>query len=61
MNYIIVDLEMNPIAGEYKAERQICRFEIIEIGAVLDALKPKKISNTLGDMSDFGALMAQLA
>ena len=35
MNYIIVDFEMNPIAGEYKAERQICRFEIIKIGAVI--------------------------
>lgn len=35
MNYIIVDLEMNPVAGEYKVERQICRCEIIEIGAVI--------------------------
>ena len=35
MNYVIVDLEMNPVAGEYKAERQICRSEIIEIGAVI--------------------------
>lgn len=35
MNYIIVDFEMNPVAGEYKAERQICRSEIIEIGAVI--------------------------
>lgn len=35
MNYIIVDLEMNPIAGEYKDERKICRSEIIEIGAVI--------------------------
>lgn len=35
MNYIIVDFEMNPVAGEYKVERQICRFEIIEIGAVI--------------------------
>lgn len=35
MNYIIVDFEMNPIAGEYKEERQTCRFEIIEIGAVI--------------------------
>lgn len=34
MNYIIVDFEMNPVAGEYKEERQICRCEIIEIGAV---------------------------
>ena len=35
MNYIIVDFEMNPVADEYKAERQICHFEIIEIGAVI--------------------------
>ena len=32
MNYIIVELEMNPIAKENKAERQICKNEIIEIG-----------------------------
>lgn len=35
MNYIIVDFEMNPVAGEYKEERQISRLEIIEIGAVI--------------------------
>lgn len=35
MNYIIVDFEMNPIAVEYNEERQICRSEIIEIGAVV--------------------------
>ena len=35
MNYIVVDFEMNPVAGEYKAERKICRSEIIEIGAVV--------------------------
>ena len=35
MNYIIVDFEMNPIAKEYIAEKQICRSEIIEIGAVI--------------------------
>lgn len=35
MNYVITDLEMNPIAKEYKAERKICRLEIIEIGAVI--------------------------
>lgn len=29
--------------------------------AVMDALKPKQMSNKLGDMIDFGALMAQLA
>lgn len=35
MNYIIVDLEMNPVAGQYREERKICRSEIIEIGAVI--------------------------
>ncbi|MDE6748569.1 MAG: exonuclease domain-containing protein [Lachnospiraceae bacterium] len=35
MNYIIVDFEMNPMACEYKEERLTCRFEIIEIGAVI--------------------------
>ena len=35
MNYIIVDFEMNPVSGEHKEERQICRCEIIEIGAVI--------------------------
>ncbi len=30
------------------------------LSAVMDALKPKQICNTLGDMIDFGALMAQL-
>ena len=35
MNYIIVDLEMNPIAEENKAARKISRNEIIEIGAVI--------------------------
>lgn len=35
MNYIIVDFEMNPVAGQYKEERRICRSEIIEIGAVI--------------------------
>lgn len=35
MNYIIVDFEMNSVAGEYKEARRICRCEIIEIGAVI--------------------------
>ena len=34
MNYIILDLEMNPIHRHHKAERRICRSEVIEIGAV---------------------------
>ena len=35
MNYIIVDFEMNPVAGKYRAEGQNCGYEIIEIGAVI--------------------------
>lgn len=35
MKYVIVDFEMNPVAGAYKEERKICRCEIIEIGAVI--------------------------
>lgn len=35
MNYVIVDFEMNPVADEYIEERNICRLEIIEIGAVI--------------------------
>ena len=35
MNYVIIDLEMNPVANEYKAERKISRNEIIEIGTVI--------------------------
>ena len=35
MKYIIVDLEMNSVAKEYKEERKVCCMEIIEIGAVI--------------------------
>ena len=31
MKYIIVDLEMNPVAKEYKEERKVSSMEIIEI------------------------------
>ena len=34
MKYIVVDLEMNPLAKEYTEERKQCRSEIIQIGAV---------------------------
>lgn len=34
MKSIFVDFEMNPIEGKYQEEREICRREIIEIGAV---------------------------
>lgn len=35
MKHIMVDLEMNDIAREYKEQRQICKKEIIEIGAAM--------------------------
>ncbi len=35
MKYVVVDLEMNPVAQEYKEEKKISRMEIIEIGAVI--------------------------
>ena len=34
MKYIVMDLEMNPLDGKHKAEKEICRNEIIEIGAI---------------------------
>ena len=33
----------------------------VVLQAVMDVLKPKNVSSTLGDLFDFGALMAQLA
>ena len=35
MKYIVIDLEMNPIAAVHKTERETCKLEVIEIGAVL--------------------------
>lgn len=35
MKYIVIDLEMNAIAQEYVEEREHCKMEVIEIGAVL--------------------------
>ncbi len=35
MKYIIIDLEMNPIIYKFKKERQICKNEIVEIGAIM--------------------------
>ena len=35
MRYIIMDLEMNRIADRYRMERQVCKMEVIEIGAVV--------------------------
>ncbi len=35
MKYIIVDLEMNPVAKEYEEEKKISKMETIEIGAVI--------------------------
>lgn len=35
MKYIIVDLEMNEIQKKYSEQRKQCRFEIMEIGAIM--------------------------
>lgn len=35
MKHIVVDLEMNGLAKEYKEKRQLCGREVIEIGAVV--------------------------
>lgn len=35
MKYIVVDLEMNPLGKEFRKEWEVCRNEIIEIGAVV--------------------------
>lgn len=35
MKYVVVDIERNPIDGAYKAEREICKEETIQIGAVV--------------------------
>lgn len=35
MNKIFVDLEMHPVSREYEQEREIFKFETIEIGAVM--------------------------
>lgn len=35
MKHIVIDLEMNKLSQNYKNEREICRCEVIQIGAVL--------------------------
>lgn len=35
MKYIVVDFEMNPVSREYKEQKEICKNEVIEIGAIL--------------------------
>ena len=45
MKYVVIDLEMNPIATVHKAERGNCRLEVIEIGAVLLDEKYQEIGN----------------
>ena len=35
MKHIVVDLEMNTLAKQFKEEKSICGSEIIQIGAVL--------------------------
>ena len=35
MKHIVIDLEMNKLGQNYKNEREICKCEVIQIGAVL--------------------------
>lgn len=35
MKYIVIDLEMNPILKAYKEQYQLCRNEVIQIGAIV--------------------------
>lgn len=35
MKHIVIDLEMNKLGPNYKSEREICKCEVIQIGAVL--------------------------
>ena len=45
MRYIIMDLEMNLLDRQYKEEREICKQEIIEFGAVMLDDTYQKISS----------------
>lgn len=45
MKYIVIDLEMNVIAKEYTKEKEVCKLEVIEIGAVLLDEKYQEIGN----------------
>ena len=45
MRKIFVDLEMCPVPKEYKAEREVCKLETIEIGAVMLDGEGKEIAS----------------
>ena len=45
MKYMVIDFEMNPLGGEYEAEKEICGDEIIQIGAVALDEKYMEISS----------------
>lgn len=45
MNYVFVDFEMEVVTREHKADRKLCRQEIIEIGAVLLNEKYEEIAS----------------
>lgn len=44
MRYIVVDLEMHPLPNKFKFEKNICKCETIEIGAVMLDENLKEIS-----------------
>lgn len=46
MRYIVVDLEMHPLPNKYKFEKNMCKCETIEIGAVM-------LDGELNEISEF--------
>ena len=50
MRYIVVDLEMHPLPNKYKSEKEICKNETIEIGAVM-------LDDDLKEISQFKSLI----
>ena len=69
LNYVGIDFEghmydalcdAKNTAELFAIVRNKERFDLV-LKAVEKALKPKKNSSTLGDMVDFGTIMAQLA
>lgn len=50
MKYIVIDLEMHPLPNKYKYEKNICKTETIEIGAVM-------LDDQLNEIGEFKSLV----
>lgn len=50
MRYIVIDLEMHPLPNKYKNEKNICKNETIEIGAVM-------LDEEFNEISEFKSLV----